>query len=90
MSKRNCVAIGFPSLGDSLYSFSVEQAAILGSHPSLPSLGSMATEILAEGRTILGQRLTYSQAKVLCSAWRLDKPTRRTMVIFSNPAPTIR
>ena len=86
MSKRNCTAIGFPSLGDNLYSFSVEQAAILPKSLG----GSIATEILAEGRTILGQRLTYSQAKALCNAWRLDKPTRRTMVIFSNPAPTIR
>ena len=86
MNKRNCTAIGFPSLGDSLYSFSVEQASILPKSLG----GSIASGILEEGRTILGQRLTYSQARVLCSAWRLDKPTRRTMVIFSTPAPTIR
>ncbi len=71
-------AYGFPSLDDLL-------SYPLGTEPK-DSAGFPVVEesIILMGKTLLGTTRTYSQAVALCRAWRLNKPTRRTLVDISR------
>lgn len=84
-------AYGFPSLADLTDSYPL---AILASPVELevmadPDTGGfpvLEDSIILMGKTLLGTTRTYDQAQALCRAWRLNKPTRRTLIDIPKPA----